>query len=136
MFAHCSKEVQKGKLDDYTSEGFLIGYYEDSKAYKIWCPKLRRILKLNQVMFWENVDTPELVRIELKECRGSTAMPNDENSNSGINPDAKEPEGNDGLTDNVPENSIDTGNDGLSTQKPSESAGNSPTMQAHRTASQ
>jgi len=61
---HQPKEIQKGKLNDRATKGILVGYYEDSKAYRVWDPKRHVIIKTNDVVFFEVEGTSERVRIE------------------------------------------------------------------------
>ena len=35
-------------------EGILVGYYDDSKAYKVWIPRTRSIIKAQDVLFDES----------------------------------------------------------------------------------
>jgi len=61
--AHRPKETRKGKLSDRAVEGVLVGYYETSKAYRIWDPVGRKIIKSNDVVFFEEEGRSERVRI-------------------------------------------------------------------------
>jgi len=61
-FAHRSKEIRKGK--------------------RIWCPKLRRIIKSNQVTFWECENHSERVRIESRARPDEPTVSGDEDDDS------------------------------------------------------
>ena len=47
------KHIRK-KGDFRSVEGIFIGYYDDSKAYKIWIPRIQQIMKARDVIFDES----------------------------------------------------------------------------------
>ncbi|XP_018403755.1 PREDICTED: retrovirus-related Pol polyprotein from transposon TNT 1-94 [Cyphomyrmex costatus] len=54
--AHIPKQLRK-KWDAKSSEYIFVGYYEDSKAYRLWDPEHRSIVKARDVIFLENTKT-------------------------------------------------------------------------------
>lgn len=52
VMVHRPSEVRDGKLDDRAVEGKFAGYYQNSKAYRVWDPKKRKIIKSNDLEFF------------------------------------------------------------------------------------
>jgi len=50
------RKPNKGKFDDRSKKGVLVGYSQESKAYRIWIPEERRIDIARDVKFLEHED--------------------------------------------------------------------------------
>jgi hypothetical protein len=56
------------KKGDYkATEGIFVGYFDDSKAYKIWIPRTRSIIKSRDVIFDEMVHIQRVTLHDIKE---------------------------------------------------------------------
>lgn len=54
-YAHVAKQHRK-KLDSNTRKCKLLGYWDNSKAYRLWDPNARRVIKCRDVKFNEKQD--------------------------------------------------------------------------------
>ena len=52
-YAHVPDEVRK-KLDKKVEKCIFVGYYEDTKAYKLYDPVARKVIISRDVQFFEN----------------------------------------------------------------------------------
>ena len=46
---------QRSKIDKKSMESFMVGYAHSQKAYRLWCPKLKKIVIARDVEFFETL---------------------------------------------------------------------------------
>lgn len=51
---YCMDKEQKGKFDERSRRGTFVGYSEETKGFRVWLPKQRRVEIVRDVKFMEN----------------------------------------------------------------------------------
>lgn len=54
-----NKSQRKGKFQPIGEEYLLVGYSNESKAYRLWKPKTNKVIKSRDVKFFETFEAPE-----------------------------------------------------------------------------